>query len=105
MANNRTVKVGHTKEREAHCNGVFAARYRFDKLRVTTERDGSVAEVPFSETLYLLRLPGSGDRKLWLRPWERQRVLEALAEVEPFQPERQTTLPAVAEATIKGEVA
>ncbi len=75
---------------DANAGGVFAAQYRFDKHRVIVERDGSESYVPFSETLYLLKLPGT-DRKLWLRPWERLRVLEALQEVDPLR-ERQRAL-------------
>ena len=81
---------------DANAGGVYAAQYRFDKHRVIVERDGSESFEPVSETVYLLKLPGS-DRKLWLKPWERLRVLEALQEVEPFR-ERQQTLACRGEA-------
>ena len=93
---NKVVKIGHSKIAEARVHGVYAAAYRFDKHRVHVERDGTTSETPFSQFLYLLRLPGE-DRKLWLTPAERQRVLEALQEVDPIgSPQR--TLAAVGAA-------
>lgn len=78
----KVIKVGHRKVDDVRIGGVYVATYCFDKHRVYVERDGSESFAPFSEILYLLKVPG-GDRKLWLKPWERKRVLEALAEVGP----------------------
>jgi hypothetical protein len=80
---NKVIKLGHTKLSDANAMGVYAAAYRFKKHRVITEADGSESEVPFDEIVYLLKLPGDG-RKLWLKPSERTRVLEALQEVAPL---------------------
>lgn len=86
MTNYKVVKIGHSKVAEARVHGVYAAAYRFDKLRAYVEQDGSTCEVPFSEVRFLVKLPSrEGDeRVLWLSPSERQRVLEALQEVDPI---------------------
>ena len=84
MTRNNIVKVGHTKIRESAVNGVYAATYVFEKRRLQFDASGEVSsEVPFTQTLILLKLPGE-NRKLWLQPHERRRVLEALQEVEPL---------------------
>lgn len=84
MNKSNIVKVGHAKVREYTENGVYAATYIFDKRRVQYDRSGDVCgEVPFSQTLILLKLPGT-DRKIWIQAHERKRILAALEEMDPL---------------------
>lgn len=80
-SNQRTIKIGHHKLHERYVGGVHVVHFRIDKRRTRVARDGTQSEEDFSEHVYLLDLPGSG-RKLWLKPYERRRVLEALQLVD-----------------------
>jgi len=79
MTNQRIVTLHRDRINEYRVGGVYAATYRFTKLRVFRD-DHPLRELPFEQTLHLLRLPGN-DRKLWLTISERRRALEALQDV------------------------
>lgn len=79
--NTRIVKVGHARLGEVEYNGVRVVAFRFEKRRIQRDRQGEVvSERPFTQKLYLVRLPGR-DRCLWVHAHERRPLLEALEEI------------------------
>jgi len=81
MTNQRIVTLSRDRINETRVGGVYAATYRFTKLRIYRDQlERSLREQPFEQVVHLLRLPGN-ERKLWLTSSERRRALEALQDV------------------------
>jgi hypothetical protein len=75
-------KVGHSKIRDHRVGGIYAAEFVFRKVRVLDAGNGNVAEFPFSESLYLLKLPGN--QHLWIKPGQRRSIIDALERLSPI---------------------